>query len=120
VLAPDTQALQVGGGCALYLKRPRTIRLAANLSLLFPCRERLGRSRSTSGPGRGLQSAYRRSDLIESLHDGSFFGGEWPRFGLFLPAGIGLLLLWISGVWLFWMPFAACRRGRRGALPVPP
>ena len=34
----------------------------------------------------------RRSDLIESIHDGSYFGGDWTKLGLFLPAGIVLLL----------------------------
>jgi hypothetical protein len=62
------------------------------------------------GTGRVLQTAYRRSDLIESIHDGSFAAGEWTRLGLFLPAGLVLLLLWISGLWMWWVPFAAKRR----------
>ena len=33
--------------------------------------------------GTILQTAYRRSDLIESIHDGSFFGGDWTKLGLF-------------------------------------
>jgi uncharacterized iron-regulated membrane protein len=53
------------------------------------------------GTGRVLQHAYRRSDLIESIHDGSFFGGNWTKLGLFLPAGLMLLFLWISGLFLF-------------------
>ena len=64
------------------------------------------------GTGRVLQTAYRRSDLIESIHDGSFFGGDWTKLGLFLPAGIVLLMLWISGLWMWWVPFAA-KRARR-------
>ena len=36
------------------------------------------------GTGRVLQTAYRRSDLIESIHDGSFFGGT-DQLGF--PAG---------------------------------
>jgi hypothetical protein len=64
------------------------------------------------GTGAVLQSAYRRSDLIESIHDGSFFGGDWVKLGLFLPAGMALLVLWGTGLWLFWMPFAVRRRGR--------
>ena len=39
------------------------------------------------GSGRVLQTAYRRSDLIETIHDGSFFAGDWTKLGLFLPAG---------------------------------
>ena len=31
------------------------------------------------GTGRVLQTAYRRSDLIESIHDGSFFAGDWTK-----------------------------------------
>jgi len=61
------------------------------------------------GTGRVLQVAYRRSDLIESIHDGSFFAGDWTKLGLFLPTGITLLLLWCGGMWMFWVPF----RGKR-------
>ena len=59
------------------------------------------------GTGNVLQSAYRRSDLIESIHDGSFFAGDWTKLGLFLPSGIVVLILWISGLWMWWVPFAA-------------
>jgi hypothetical protein len=65
------------------------------------------------GTGRVLQTAYRRSDMIESIHDGSFFAGDWTKLGLFLPAGVVLLLLWISGLWMWWVPFAAKRRVRK-------
>jgi hypothetical protein len=64
------------------------------------------------GTGKVLQTAYRRSDLIETIHDGSFFGGDWMKLGVFLPAGIVVLLLWISGMWMWWVPFAAKRRLR--------
>ena len=62
------------------------------------------------GTGRVLQVAYRRSDLIESIHDGSFFAGDWTKLGLFLPTGLTLLLLWLGGAWMFWVPFSAKRR----------
>jgi hypothetical protein len=62
------------------------------------------------GTGNVLQTAYRRSDLIETIHDGSFFGGDWMKLGVFLPSGIVVLLLWISGMWMWWVPFAARRR----------
>jgi uncharacterized iron-regulated membrane protein len=62
------------------------------------------------GTGRVLQSAYRRSDLIEAIHDGSLFGGDWIKLGLFLPAGLVLLLLWLSGMWMWWVTFAGKRR----------
>jgi hypothetical protein len=64
------------------------------------------------GTGRVLQTAYRRSDLIESIHDGSFFAGDWTKLGLFLPAGLVMLLLWCSGMWMVWVPFIARRRRR--------
>jgi hypothetical protein len=64
------------------------------------------------GTGRVLQTAYRRSDLIETIHDGSFFAGDWTKLGLFLPAGLTMLLLWVGGLWMWWVPFIAKRRRR--------
>lgn len=68
-----------------------------------------------------LAVAYRRSDLIESLHDGSFFSDRVKLY-IFFPAGIVLLLLWITGIYLFILPHwkRAQRRARRrqeGRLP---
>ena len=71
--------------------------------------------------GAVLQAAPRRSDWIEALHDGSFFAGDWTRLGLFLPAGIALLWLLVSGLWMWWVPFGASRRRearKRAALGV--
>jgi hypothetical protein len=62
------------------------------------------------GTGKVLQVAYRRSDLIESIHDGSFIAGDWTKLGLFLPAGVALLLMCAGGLWMFWVPFSAKRR----------
>jgi hypothetical protein len=62
--------------------------------------------------GAVLQSAYRRSDVIEAIHDGSWFAG-WVKTGVFLPAGVVLALLWLTGVYLFWLPIAVRRRKRR-------
>ena len=71
------------------------------------------------GTGRVLQTAYRRSDIIETIHDGSFFAGDWTKLGLFLPGGLAMLLLWISGLWMWWVPFIAKRRRRTaGRRPV--
>lgn len=53
--------------------------------------------------GQVLQVAYRRSDLIESLHDGSFFSDGVKLF-VFLPAGLVLLVLWGTGIYLFALP----------------
>jgi uncharacterized iron-regulated membrane protein len=58
--------------------------------------------------GEILQVKYRRSDLIESLHDGSFFGDR-VKLAVFLPAGIVLFLLWVSGIYLWFLPSLARR-----------
>src|SRR5262245_29753264 len=47
-----------------------------------------------------LQSAFRRSDIIESIHDGSWFHPA-AKLGIFFPAGIVLLILWATGMYLF-------------------
>jgi uncharacterized iron-regulated membrane protein len=65
------------------------------------------------GTGAVLQTAYRRSDAIEAIHDGSFFLGDWTKLGLFLPAGLTLVLLWMSGMWMVWVQFKGKRRRRR-------
>jgi uncharacterized iron-regulated membrane protein len=67
------------------------------------------------GTGRVLQTAMRRSDFIETIHDGSLFAGDWTKLGLFLPAGVTLLLLWISGVWMVWVQFIGKRRRKAKA-----
>jgi len=59
-----------------------------------------------------LQVAYRRSDLIESIHDGSFFHDK-VKLWLFLPTAVILFGLWLTGVYLFWRPYWARRRNRR-------
>lgn len=71
--------------------------------------------------GRVLQVAVRRSDLIEQLHDGSFFG-DGVRYGLFLVSGIALFVLWMTGLVLFVHPYWARWRNarRRRAVPPPP
>lgn len=56
-----------------------------------------------------LQVAFRRSDLIESIHDGSFFN-EHFKLWVFLPAGIVLALLLVTGVHLFFLPYLARRK----------
>jgi hypothetical protein len=63
--------------------------------------------------GRVLQTAYRRSDLIESIHDGSFFAGDWTKLGIFMPCGVALLLMWLTGLWMFWLPFSVKLYGKR-------
>lgn len=53
--------------------------------------------------GEVLQVAYRRSDMIESIHDGSFFHDSFKR-SFFLPAGVILLVVWATGIYLFIRP----------------
>jgi len=66
--------------------------------------------------GALLQTAYRRSDLIEQLHDGSFFGDPM-KYWVFLPAGILLFGLWLTGIYLWLLPTLTRRkRARQGAL----
>jgi uncharacterized iron-regulated membrane protein len=60
--------------------------------------------------GEVLRSSYRRSDLIESIHDGSYFGGDAAKLWVFLPAAVILLALWISGVYLWLLPHLVKRR----------
>jgi uncharacterized iron-regulated membrane protein len=63
--------------------------------------------------GKVLQSAYRRSDLIESLHDGSWFHDR-AKLWVFLPVAFIVLGLWITGIYLFILPYAV-RWSRRRA-----
>jgi uncharacterized iron-regulated membrane protein len=55
--------------------------------------------------GDVLQVAYRRSDLIESLHDGSWFHDR-AKLWVFLPTAVVVLGLWVTGVYLFFLPHA--------------
>ena len=59
-----------------------------------------------------LSIAQRRSDVIESIHDGSFFA-DWVKLWVFLPAGIGLFVLWVSGIYLFTFTEYKKRRNHR-------
>ena len=60
------------------------------------------------GTGQVLQTAYRRSDLIESLHDGSFFHDKVKLF-VFFPVAVVVLGLWITGIYLWLLPYMARR-----------
>lgn len=66
--------------------------------------------------GEVLQSAYRRSDLIEQLHDGSFFH-DGVKLWVFFPAAVALGVMWLTGLWLFALPHVsrAKRRARARA-----
>lgn len=56
-----------------------------------------------------LQVAYRRSDLIESIHDGSFFH-PLAKLGVFLPMGAIVFCLWLTGMYLWLLPYWTKRR----------
>ena len=62
--------------------------------------------------GEILQVAYRRSDMIESIHDGSFFH-DHAKLWLFLPSAIILFVLWITGIYLFFLPIWRRAKKRR-------
>lgn len=63
------------------------------------------------GTGEVLAANYRRSDFIESLHDGTFFS-EAAKIWVFLPNGLVLLGLWFTGIYLWWLPIGAKRKKR--------
>lgn len=62
--------------------------------------------------GAVLQVAYRRSDLIEQLHDGSFFG-DAAKLWIFLPSGMVLFALWMTGLYLWALPYLTRRKRAR-------
>ena len=59
--------------------------------------------------GEILQVAIRRSDLIESIHDGTYLSDHF-KLWVFLPAGIVLAVLVVTGVHLFLLPYLARRK----------
>ena len=62
--------------------------------------------------GQILQVAVRRSDLIESIHDGSYFHDLVKRW-VFLPAGLVLACLVYTGGHLFLLPYLVRRRRKQ-------
>ena len=54
--------------------------------------------------GEVTQVAYRRSDLIEQIHDGSWFHDK-VKLWIFLPSGIILFVLWITGFYMVLLPY---------------
>lgn len=69
--------------------------------------------------GAVLHSAYRRSDWLESLHDGSWFHPV-AKLGIFLPSGIIVLGLWLTGIYLWIIPYQTRRKRERLAAGEPP
>ncbi len=64
--------------------------------------------------GAVLQVAYRRSDFIETLHDGSWFH-ERAKLWVFLPSAALVLGLWVTGVYLFLLPVLVRRAKAKAA-----
>ena len=54
--------------------------------------------------GDVIQARYRRSDIIEELHDGSWFHNK-AKLWIFLPSGIVLFLLWLTGFYMVLIPY---------------
>ncbi len=65
-----------------------------------------------SATGRVLQVAVRRSDLIESIHDGSFFHESF-KLWVFLPSAIILAAMWGTGTYLFLFPYMNGRNRKK-------
>lgn len=59
--------------------------------------------------GAVLHVAYRRSDLIEALHDGSWFH-DHAKLWIFFPAALVVLGLYLTGLYLFYLPYRTKRR----------
>jgi uncharacterized iron-regulated membrane protein len=71
-----------------------------------------------TGTGEVLQVSVRRSDLIESIHDGSFFF-EGAKLWVFLPAALVLAGLWGTGIYLYILPYLV-KRNRKSKGPRVP
>jgi len=60
-----------------------------------------------------LSIGHRGADIIEQIHDGSVFS-DAGKYLVMLPSGAALLILWASGVYLFFLPrFLRWRRALR-------
>ena len=65
-----------------------------------------------SHSGEILQVAQRRSDIIEAIHDGSWFHDN-AKLWIFLPSAVVVTLLWLTGIYLFFYPYFAKWQNRR-------
>jgi len=59
-----------------------------------------------------LQVEYRRSDIIEAMHDGSWFA-DAAKYWIFLPTGFIVLVLWITGIYMYFIPALNKRRNQK-------
>jgi uncharacterized iron-regulated membrane protein len=64
------------------------------------------------GTGEVLLVESRRSDLLAALHDGSFFGDP-AKLWIFLPSGVVLFVLWLTGLYLWMLPYLTKRKRAR-------
>ena len=65
--------------------------------------------------GEVIQVAYRRSDIIEALHDGTFFHDD-AKYFVSMPSGLILFILLLTGIVLFFQPyFVKYKRKRRSS-----
>ncbi|MDX1672162.1 MAG: PepSY-associated TM helix domain-containing protein [Balneolaceae bacterium] len=62
--------------------------------------------------GAVLSSQMRRSDIIEAIHDGSWFHDK-AKLWIFLPAAVIVTLLWMTGIYLFFLPYFARWQNRK-------
>ena len=66
-----------------------------------------------------VQVEYRRSDIIESFHDGSWFHDSFKVY-VFLPVALVVLMLWVTGMYLFALPLWMKWRRKSAPPPNPP
>ena len=62
--------------------------------------------------GKILQTAFRRSSIIESIHEGQFFH-QYISLGVFFPSAVILLILWITGLYLFIIRFTRKKQNKK-------
>ncbi|MBT3134091.1 PepSY domain-containing protein [Alteromonas sp. ALT199] len=67
--------------------------------------------------GDVLQVAYRRTDTIEAIHDGSWFF-EGAKLWLFLPAALLLFILWITGLVMLYTTLKSKYRKKKYRKPI--
>ncbi|WP_440999425.1 PepSY domain-containing protein [Fodinibius sp. SL11] len=65
-----------------------------------------------SHTGEVLQVAQRRSDIIEAIHDGSWFHDK-AKLWIFLPSAVVVAILWLTGIYLFFYPYFAKWQNRK-------
>jgi hypothetical protein len=41
------------------------------------------------------------------------FAGDWTKLGLFLPTGVTVFGLWLTGMWMWWIPWSRKRGVKR-------